>query len=94
MLSVVFFILVYMIENIRKPVGVAFLGGNVRQGIVATVLSVDSQIKSLTAAILAPLFGIFADLFGVGWSIILVSSLLLLVSPLLMKTTINNKDGS
>lgn len=94
MLSVVFFILVYMIENIRKPVGVAFLGGNVRQGIVATVLSVDSQIKSLTAAILAPLFGIFADLFGIGWSIILVSSLLLLVSPLLMKTTINNKDGS
>jgi len=46
------------------------------------VLSVDSQIKSLTAAVLAPLFGIFADLYGVGWSIMIVSTSLILITPL------------
>jgi uncharacterized membrane protein YfcA len=85
LVSVLLFIMVYMIENIRKPVGVAFLGENVRPAVVATVLSVDSQIKSFTAAILAPLFGIFADLFGVGWSIFIVSTLLLFISPILIQ---------
>lgn len=82
--SVVLFILVYMIENIRKPVGVAFLGSNVGKNVVASILSVDSQVKSLSAAALAPLIGIFADLYGVGWSILIVSMLLLLTAPLLM----------
>lgn len=85
LVSVLLFVMVYMIENIRKPVGVAFLGENVRPAVVATVLSVDSQIKSFTAALLAPLFGIFADLFGVGWSIFVVSTLLLLISPLFVQ---------
>jgi MFS family permease len=85
LLSVLLFIVVYMVENLRKPVGVAFLGENVRPAVTATVLSVDSQIKSFTAALLAPLFGIFADLFGVGWSLFVVSALLLVISPLLMQ---------
>jgi len=83
-ISVIFFIMVYMIENLRKPAGVAYLGSSVSNNVLASVLSVDSQVKSLTAAILAPLFGIFADLFGIGWGIVIVSLGLMLVSPLFM----------
>jgi MFS family permease len=82
-LSVVLFIMVYMIENIRKPVGVAYLGSSIDGGVLASVLSVDSQMKSLVAAILAPIFGIFADLYGVGWSIVIVSAGLLVIAPLM-----------
>ena len=82
-LSVLFFIAVYMIENIRKPVGVAYLGSSIDKKVLASVLSVDSQLKSLIAAVLALLFGIFADLFGVGWSIVIVSTTLFLLTPLL-----------
>lgn len=82
-LSVLFFIAVYMVENIRKPVGVAYLGSSIDRSVLASVLSVDSQLKSLIAAVLALLFGIFADLFGVGWSIVIVSSGLFLLAPLL-----------
>jgi hypothetical protein len=87
LLSVLFFIIVYMIENIRKPVGVAFLSNNTDKEVLASTLSVDSQAKSLIAAILAMVFGIFADLLGVGWSIIIVSAGLLLLTPLLMLKT-------
>jgi len=83
-LSVVLFIVIYMIENIRKPVGVAYLGSNVERNVLASILSVDSQVKSFTAAILALLFGIFADLFDIGWSIIIVSSGLLIITPLIL----------
>jgi uncharacterized membrane protein YfcA len=82
-LSVVFFIVVYMIENVRKPVGVAYLGSSIDKKVLASVLSVDSQLKSLTAAILAPIIGIFADLYGVGWGILLVSAGLLILLPLI-----------
>jgi MFS family permease len=80
--SVIFFIVVYMIENIRKPIGVAYLGDSINENVLASVLSVDSQLKSLTAAILAPLFGIFADLYGVGWSIMIISTALILITPM------------
>jgi MFS family permease len=82
-LSVFFFVVVYMIENVRKPVGVAYLGSSVDKKVLTTVLSVDSQLKSLTAAILAPIIGIFADLYGVGWGILLVSAGLAVLSPLI-----------
>jgi len=81
--SVMLFIAIYMIENIRKPVGVAYLGNHTDNSVMASVLSVDSQLKSLVAAVLAPLFGIFADLYGVGWSLFIVSAGLLIVLPLI-----------
>jgi putative exporter of polyketide antibiotics len=62
---------------------VAYLGSSIDKKVLASVLSVDSQLKSLIAAVLALLFGIFADLFGVGWSIVIVSTALFLLTPLL-----------
>jgi hypothetical protein len=86
-LSIVFFIAVYMIENIRKPIGVTYLGNNIESNVLASILSVDSQLKSLSAAALAMLFGIFADLYGIGWGMLIVSAGLLLLAPLLILKT-------
>jgi len=91
--SVLLFIAVYMIENIRKPVGVAYLGSATDNSVMASVLSVDSQLKSLVAAILAPLFGIFADLYGVGWSLFIVSTGLLLILPLIRLKPEKTRNG-
>ncbi|HSG68164.1 MAG TPA: hypothetical protein VK994_05610, partial [Bacteroidales bacterium] len=81
-ISVTFFIVVYMIENVRKPIGVVFLSNSVDNQVHASVLSVDSQANSIAAAAIAPLIGIFADLFGVGWGIVAASASLLLLSPI------------
>lgn len=83
-ISILLFIAVYMIENIRKPVGVAYLGSSIDKSILASILSVDSQLKSLMAAVLAPLIGIFADFYGVGWALMIISAALLILTPLIM----------
>ena len=65
-----------MIENLRKPIGIAYITENVKTDILATVLSTESQFHSLVAAVIAPVIGFFADRFGLGYAIIFASSIL------------------
>lgn len=80
-LSVIFFIGIYIIENLRKPIGIAYVSENIDHNIMATVLSSESQSHALVAAILAPLIGYFADRFGLGSAIMIVSGILIILSP-------------
>lgn len=82
--SVVFYTGIYIIENLRKPIGIAYVSENIDHRIMATVLSSESQAHALFAAVLAPLIGYFADRFGLGYAIMLISGLMLLLSPLYM----------
>jgi MFS family permease len=83
-LSVIFYIGIYLIENLRKPIGIAYVSENIDHHIMATVLSSESQIHALFAAILAPLIGFFADRFGLGYAIMAVSGIMILWSPVYM----------
>jgi MFS family permease len=80
--SIVFYILIYVIENLRKPIAVSYIGESGNKRILATTLSAESQAESLFAALLAPLVGLLADRFGLGVSIFSVSAFLLLLSPI------------
>ena len=82
--SVAFFILVYLTENLRMPVGVSYIGENLQEDILATALSVESQGKTVFSAILAFLLGFFADRFGVGTGLMIVSGIMLLPVPLFL----------
>ncbi len=82
LLATILFILVYMIENLRKPIGVAYISGIADTKILASALSTTSLLNSLLASAIAPIIGIFADTFGIGMAIILTSGLLLILSPI------------
>jgi MFS family permease len=81
-LSIIFYMGIYIIQNLRKPMGVAYISDMMNQDILATALSAESQASALTAALLAPLIGFFADIWGVGYALIIVSILMALPSPL------------
>ncbi len=81
-LSIVFYIGIYIIENLRKPIGISYVTETINKDILATVLSAESQAHTLIAAILAPVIGFFADRFGLGFGLVSVSLLLILISPL------------
>ena len=81
-LSIIFFIAIYLIENLRKPIGISYVAENIKPDIMATVLSAESQAHTIVAAVIAPLIGWFADSIGLGYSILIVSSGLILISPL------------
>ena len=81
-LSVLFFIGVYVTENIRKPIGISYISEKFDDKILASVLSVASQAETIFAAITAFALGILADIFGVKWGILCISGIYLLISPL------------
>jgi hypothetical protein len=82
LISILLFFGIYIIENLRKPIAVAYLSNTVEQRVLASTLSTDSQVKSLSAALLAPIIGIFADSLGVGVAIMIISLSMIVLTPL------------
>jgi len=72
-LSVLFFVVIYLVENFRKPVGIAYISEKFDSRSLATSLSVESLTKTIFASIVALVLGFFADIFGVGAALSIVS---------------------
>ena len=64
LLPVVLFLSIYALQNLRQPVGVAVVGDRIPEEVLATVLSAQSQLQSLFAAIVALLVGATAHAGG------------------------------
>jgi MFS family permease len=80
-LSILGFVLIMLNENLRKPIGIAFVTGTSNDKAAASVLSIQSQAQSFVAAIMAFVIGWGAQLGGPGTGIIFGSGLLLLLLP-------------
>ncbi len=80
-ISVVFFLLIYVFHNIRRPMNVGYISDQIKSRVMASGLSVESQVKTFLAAAFAFIMGIFAYLFGVGIGLMLVGLIILAISP-------------
>lgn len=80
-LAVGLYILIYLMENLRKPIGVGFFAEKVEGNILASALSVQSQVGTLWAALIAIVLGVLTDTLGIGLTLVVTSSLLLLAAP-------------
>ena len=76
------FVIILMVENLRKPIGVTVISDLSSNKAMATVLSLSSQAKSVFAAIIAPVIGLIAEQYGPGIGIAVVSLLLIAGYPL------------
>ena len=81
-LAVAVFVLILIIENLRKPIGFALVTDESEQKAYASVLSTSSKAKSLISAGLALLLGWLAQYYGPGVAIAATSFGLLLSLPL------------
>ena len=79
--SIVFFVTVFLIQNLRMPIGISYVTEIINKDILATVLSAESQTHSIIAALLAPLIGYLADAYGLGYALAGVSGLFLVLLP-------------
>jgi MFS family permease len=79
--AIIGFLAIILLENLRKPIGIAEIANLTKDEAMATSLSVESQAKSLFAALIAILLGWLADLINPGTAIVIVSAFLLLVFP-------------
>ncbi len=65
-LSILVFLLIYMLQNIWRPLLVSRLNACSKPEQSATTLSIESQAKSTVAMIAAPVLGLAADHFGIA----------------------------
>ncbi|QTA37789.1 MFS transporter [Thermosipho ferrireducens] len=82
-LSIIFFILLHVLENIRRPISVAYVSDNVESTAMASVLSVESQFTTFLTAIFSLIAGYLADKFGLPSAIMIVGLILLSLSMIL-----------
>lgn len=81
-ISILLYVIIFVIENLRKPIGISFVAEKIEKDIMATALSVESQVKSIFAAITAILIGYFSDIFNPGIALAICSGIILLLYPL------------
>lgn len=81
-LSIIFFVLIYFIENLRKPIGTGHFASNVEEQILVIAFSAQSQLSTLWGAVIAVSMGMFVDWLGIGQGLFVISFLLLLIGIL------------
>ncbi len=79
LLSIVVFLFFYVFHNLRRPMNVAFISDQISHKVMASGLSVESQVATVLTAIFAVLLGWLADLLGVGAALALLGSVVLLM---------------
>lgn len=72
------FMIIYIMENLRKPIGISKLTDHIKTEALTSSLSVQSQGETIFAALLAPILGLLADHVSISFSLIIVSSSLLI----------------
>ncbi|MBN2235913.1 MAG: MFS transporter [Bacteroidales bacterium] len=82
MAAILLFFVIYLIENLRKPIGISRVVEFSNQRINATVLSVSSQLQAIIAAVLALVLGFMSDQYSVGIALFVCSLLLISAAPL------------
>jgi len=75
---------VYALQNVRRPLVVGYLSERMPHRTMATGLSVESQLKTILMAGLAPLIGFLADRFGVGPAVAVIALAGIALFPLAM----------
>ncbi len=66
---VLVFVVLYVLQNVWRPILIARIDTHAEDSRQATVLSVESQAKSLAAMITAPLVGLAVDATGSFWPV-------------------------
>jgi len=63
---IVFYLVLYLLKDGRRPLVVDVFGDYMKRNERATVMSIESQIRSLLMVILAPVFGFIAHRFSIA----------------------------
>jgi len=89
------FTLIFIIENIRKPILTSFVADQVPNELLTSVYSAQSQLRTLFSAVIAFAFGILADMWGIGSALVIISSVMLVLSIFIsLSNKVYNKKTS
>jgi len=90
----IFFVLLYILQNIRRPINIGYISHKIDSKVMASGLSIESQLKTIFVAILAPIMGYLADAMNIGSAFIILSCLTLLIFPLIKVSRFGGVDSN
>ncbi len=73
------FLTLFAFQNIRRPILLDYLAQHTEKTQRATMLSIDSQLRSMTVIVLAPVLGLIADFFSIQMMFFALTVLLFLL---------------
>ena len=82
-LSVLFFLGIYVLHNLRRPMNVGYISDRIKSSVMASGLSVESHMKTIISALLSVLMGFFAYTLGVGAGLFAIGMIVVLIAPAL-----------
>ncbi len=80
--SVAAFIGLYIMQNLRRPLNVGYISDTIESRVMASGLSVESQLITIITAVFAPIIGLLADVYGVGVALAVVGVVFIAVLPM------------
>lgn len=78
-IAIAAYIVYYLIQNLWRPILVAQYDDHARSEEQATILSIESQTKTIGITIMAPVAGFLADNYGIQSSLLFLSVIMLVL---------------
>ena len=78
-LAIAAYIIYYLIQNLWRPILVAQYDDHAKSEEQATILSIESQTKTVGITIMAPIAGYLADNYGIESSLLFLSIIMLML---------------
>jgi MFS family permease len=82
-IAIILFLGLYISQNLRRPIMLSYVSEKVPEKILATGLSVESQLKTLIIVILSPILGFIVDTFSLSIGIMFCGFIITLLYPLI-----------
>lgn len=81
-IAVFLFLILYLLENLRRPVAVTGIADRMGNESLTTFLSTDSQMRSIFTMIFSPLVGLLADKISPGAGVMITALIIIIIYPL------------
>jgi len=72
LMTVIGFLGLYVLNNIRRPINVGIISDQISSKVMASGLSIEAQFTTIFSALVAPLLGLLVDSLGLGNGIVLM----------------------
>lgn len=92
LLALLAFMMVFVIENLRKPILTATLSDHIPNKVLTTVFSAQSFYSTLVTAGIAVSLGLLADRIGIGYALLMVSVALVALNTMIGNPGLQQKQ--
>jgi MFS family permease len=79
LLSILVFLALFVLFNLRRPMNVAYVSDQISHQVMASGLSVESQVKTVLMVVLSPILGALADWLSVGAALACMGGMMMIV---------------